>query len=526
MKKTTLLFLCALLLFLTPVMFAGGKKEAKPETSKITTLNVAVPALPEPLTAGASTTQARYRVQYNIFNNLIEFDFKGTKGFMPSLAESWKRIDDRTLELKLRKGVKFHNGDEFTAEDVAWTFSDERFFGENPIVGHKRARGYWALFDRVEIIDPYTIRIISKDTDPLAVNRLSLPQFQIINKRAFQEAKSFEEWSNKPVGTGPFKIERFASGDQLVLKAHNEYWGGKPYVDTLIFRSVPEESARIAGLMAGDYQVISNVSIDLIPTIEQEKNLSIEGGPIASFLATMFNIKKPYMDVNLRKAMSLALDRELIVKNLFAGRTTIPNGINDPGYADMYVKDHPYPKYDLAEAKKLVKKSVYKGEVIPYYILNDYYPNEVNVAQTMVEMWKAAGINVQIEIKENWAQVNAEESEGLRYFGMRNTSNTDTFGDPAGCLWRTYNQSYDPYKVHGWRGPLVDEFMELGKVLDTSVNQKERYKAFARMLEIYDEDPPGLYFYMNLSISAKQKSIDWTAYKQVYMYFGPENFKQ
>jgi len=224
--------------------------------------------------------------------------------------------------------------------------------------------------------------------------------------------------------------------------------------------------------------------------------------------------------------MSLAIDRELIIKTLFAGRTRIVNGLQEPGYSKMYVKDHPFPKYDLKEAKKLVSESAYKGEVIPYYILNDYYLNEVNVSQALVEMWKAAGINVQIEVKENWTQVNAEDENKIRYLGMRNTSHTDLYGDPSGCLWRTYSAKYDATTFHNWKGADVDEFNKLGGILDSSINPQDRYNAFKKMLEIYDNNPPAIVLYQNVALSAKQKKLDWSAYSQVYMYFGPENFKQ
>ena len=526
MRKLSILVLI-IALVLPMCIFATGKGEKKSEGSqgKLSTINVAVPALPETLEPAVTLSLAIYRISYNIFNTLIAFDFKGDKGLMPSLAESWKYIDGKTLEVKLRKGVKFHNGDEFTSEDVAFTFN-ERLYGENSPISRQRIGGYWSLLDKVEVVDKYTVRFLTKETDPVMPNRLTLPAFQIVNKRAYKEAKTFEEWTFKPVGTGPFKIKQLIPGDQLILEAHNDYWGGKPHADTLIFRAVPEVSARIAGLIAGDYPVISDVATDLIKTVEADKNLSIEGGPSASFLTILFNIHKPYMDIPLRQAMSLAIDRDLIIKTLFSGRTRVPNGIQDPGYGPMFVKDHPYPKFDLNKAKELVKKSKYNGEVLNYYILNDYYPNEVSVAQAMVEMWKAAGINVQIEVKENWGQVNVEDANKIRIHDIRQTSHQDQYGDPAGCLWRTYTPAYDPQRLYNWVGPFADEFNNHGKILDTSADQKERFASAKRMLEIYDENPPAMILYQNIIFSAKRKNIDWSAYKQVYMYFGPENFKQ
>jgi len=522
MRKVSILIL--VVIFLLPVcgVFATGSGE-KSGSGKLSTINVAVPAFPDVLNPAAPVLNlSMYRVCYNIFNNLIEYDFKNDKGLLPALAESWKQIDGKTLEVKLRKGVKFHNGDELTSEDVAFTF--EKIV--DPVIGSKSVAAQWSLLDRVEIIDKYTVRFHTKQTDPVMINRLTLPGFQIINKRAFKEAKSVEDWSFKPVGTGPFKVISFNPADQLVLEAHKEYWKGKPHADTLIFRAIPEVSARIAGLKAGDFQVISDVSTDLIKTIEADKNLSTEGGTSASFLTVYFNIHKPYMDVHLRQAMSLAVDRDLLIKTIFSGRTRVPNGLQDPGYGPMFVKEHPYPKLDLNKAKELVAKSKYNGEIITYWILNDYYPNEVSSSQALVEMWRAAGINVQIEVKENSGQINVEGPDKLRVFGIRNTSHTDLYGDPSGCLWRTYTPNYDAQRFLNWKGPDVDEFNKHGEILDSSIDQKERYNSAKRMLEIYDANPPAIILYQNVVFSAKRKNIDWSAYKQVYMYFGPDNFKQ
>lgn len=524
MKKITLL-MCTAFLCIAPLIFAGGTKEA-PKSEKLSTINVAVPALPDTLEPGQTITVAMYRVSYNIFNNLVEFDFKGNAGLMPALAESWKQVDGKTLEVKLRQGVKFHNGDEMTSKDVAFTFSDERLMGPKPAVGKTSAKGYWASFERVEVIDRYNVRFHTKEDDPVMVNRLTLPVYQIVNERAYREAKSFEEWSFKPVGTGPYKVKDLIPADQLVLDAHVDYWNGKPAVDTLIFRCVPETSARIAGLIAGDYPVIAEIPTDLIKTVEADKNLEVAGGPSASYLGIYLNMHKPYMDKKLRQAMSIAIDRELLNKTLFFGRTRVLNGMQEPGYHSMFVKEHPYPKYDLQKAKQLVKDSAYNGEPLVYHILNDYYANEVNVTQALQDMWRAAGINVQIEVKENWTQVNVTDANKVRIHDMRNSSFTDLYGDPSGGLWRVSLPTSTIQKDYNWKGPDIDEYNKMGTTLDTNIDQKARYNAFKRMLEIMDENPPIILLYQNIAISAKRKNIDWTAYRQSYMYFGPENFRQ
>ena len=138
-------------------------------------------------------------------------------------------------------------------------------------------------------------------------------------------------------------------------------------------------------------------------------------------------------------------------------------------------------------------------------------------------MWKAIGVNVEIEVKENWAQVNVVDENKKRVLGMRHSSNTGLYTDPVACLWRTYNQSYDAQKNHNWK---VSRFNDLGEILDSSLDQKERYAAFKEMLEIWDDNPPSVILHNNAIFYGKNKNMDWTPYEQYFMDFGPDNLKQ
>ncbi len=516
-----------MMLALTLSLFAGGTGEKAggqgTEKSEIENLVVGIQKLPATLEPGKEINVAMYRVGYSIFEKLIDTDFKNNTGLVPKLAESWEQVDEKTLLVHLRKGVKFHNGDTFTAADVVATFSEERLMGKTPAVGNTKGIQNWPNFKEIIVVDDYTVKFTSTAPDPVMAQRLTLPGNSIINKRAYEEAENFEAWSFNPVGTGPYKLKEFIPSEYLLLEANTDYWDGEPAAKTLMFKIVPETAARIAGLAAGDYHIITDVPPDLHKTVEDQQALEIVGGAIENVRVVYFNMHRPYFDVYLRKAMSCAIDRELIVETLWGGRTTVPNGMQFKSYGDMYVKENPAPVYDPKLAKKLLEKSIYNGEVIPFYIQNDYYINEVDTSQILVEMWKAIGVNVQIEVKENWSQVNATDENKIRVYGMRHSSNTGLYPDPASCLWRTYNPSYDSQKHNNWK---ADEFNKLGNILDSSFNQKERYKAFKEMLEYWDDNPPGLILYNNAIFYGKNKNIDWTPYEQYFMDFGPGNLKQ
>ena len=508
-------------------LFATGGREVSSETAdgpKI--INIAVSALPAMLEPGAVINVSMYRVSFNIFDTLIKNDFQSDRGLMPALAESWSYIDSQTLELNLRKGVKLHDGSDFKAKDVAATFSDERLMGEGPAVQVTSAQGYWKSFDRVEIIDDYTVRIHTSAPDGVMAQKLTMPCFQIISSTAYENAESFESWAQNPSGTGPYKIDKWVPEEYLKLTANPDYWAGKPEADELIFHAVPENSARISGLVAGDYDIIEGVSPDNFSIIENSKGCVVSGSPIENMRLVLFNLKKPYMDIYLRQAMSLAVDRELIVTGLWSDMTDIPKGFQSASHGEMYIADHPVPKYDLEAAKELVKKSVYNGEEIPFFILNNYYTNEIDTCQLLVEMWQKIGVNVKLTVMENFTQVNEAGEDGARTYGMRNTSSTALYPDPVSYIWRINQPTGTVGKHNGWAtlAAGAGEFNELGPKLESESDIKVRREIMERMLDIYDQDPPGIILHNNAIFYGARESLNFVPQHQYYMDFGPQFF--
>src|SRR5476651_1843904 len=226
------------------------------------------------------------RVQMSIFEGLIARNYQGKLEPLPGLAESWRRIDERTVELSLRKGVKFHNGDEMNADDVVFTFGPERMFGPGysssssktlfttvmtrdsvegktlppEVVGI--AKRTWPSLEKVEAVDKYTVRFVNRVPDVTLEGRLAGAVSEIISRRGFVEAKSWIEWARKPVGTGPYAVREFVPDQSLTLDAHEDYWGGRPPLKSIKLVVVPEVSSRINGLLTGEYQFACDIPPD------------------------------------------------------------------------------------------------------------------------------------------------------------------------------------------------------------------------------------------------------------------------
>ena len=197
---------------------------------------------------------------------LIDLNYQGQLETKPGLATSWRRIDDRTVEFALRQGVRMHNGDEFTAEDVAASFSPQRMFGATrPVIDGKTlplsgqivstgaskelpaeippvARRLFPAFDRVEILDRHTVRIVNATPDVTLEGRMSAQGAGIISQRGFSEAASWLDYARKPIGTGPYKIREFKADTSLTMDAHDDYWGGRPPL-----KCGPEKPRKAAG---------------------------------------------------------------------------------------------------------------------------------------------------------------------------------------------------------------------------------------------------------------------------------------
>ncbi len=474
---------------------------------------------------------------------LIDLDYQGQLDQKPGLATAWRRIDERTVELDLRRGVRFHNGDEMTAEDVAFSFGPQRMFGDTrptvqgvtlplrgPLVTTARvktlpaevppvARRLWPALDRVDVVDRYTVRFVNATPDVTMEGRISCRGSGIVSRRAFDEAASWLDYSRAPNGTGPYRVREYRPDVSLLMEAHDEYWGGRPPLRSIRLVEVPEVPARVAGLLAGEYQFACDIPPDQIPGIERSGAFEVQGGTIPNHRITAFDKTHPQLrDARIRQAMTHSIDRTAIVDSLWAGRTRVPRGLQWDFYDDMLIRDWTVPDFDLARARELVKAAGYKGDPIPYRLLNNYYTNQVATAQVLVESWQQAGLNVEIGMKENWSQI--FERTGTR--AVRDWSNSATFNDPVSSLVSQHGPNGEQQQYGEWTN---EEMNRLSVELETGTDHARRRQAFARMLQIAErEDPAYTVLHQNATFTAKPRAIKWKAAPTFAMDFRAANW--
>jgi peptide/nickel transport system substrate-binding protein len=508
------------LIFLTAlavIMMVGVVSLNSANAASPSNFVVAVQKIPPVMEPMRVNSNVHMRVLYNIGETLIKIDYKNNQQLVPGLAVEWKRIDDRTIEFKLRQGVKFHNGEEMTAEDVAFSFGEERLFHKKR--GWTFAQMYLGNINPPEVVDRYTVRISSKRTDFLLEKRFGSYMSEIINKKAFLEAKDWESWSRSIVCTGPYKLVELKAGDYIKLEAFDDYWGAKAPVKTITFKVVPEVAARIAGLKTGEYHIITEIPPDQLASIDKYNGTSSLGGAIPNIRAVhMDTTNEVLKSGELRQALIMAVDRQLIVDSLYHGRTTVPNGFQMKIFGDMWIEDYRGLSYNPDNARQLVKKSGYKGEPITYRVQPDYYTMEVATGEILVEMWKAVGINVKMEVKENWSQV--LKNDETRH--IINMSHSAFYSDPEGILWRRLGPK-SPFRfenIYGAKAPFCyvpEDFDKWGQILIGSTDLEKRRDAVRHMLEIVDSEAFLISLHALPMFYGKRDEVDWTPYQSEYM---------
>ena len=352
-------------------------------------------------------TQHNVAIGWNVFDALTRVDERAR--IIPGIATSWRAVNPTTWEFKLRKGVKFHDGSELTADDVAYSLVRPLAIAGSP--------GGFAVYVRriisKEIIDPYTIRL--KTATPYGAMPQDLNAIMIVSKKAALNATPADFDSGKAmIGSGPYKFVRWARGDRVELARFEGYWDRKPAWDKVTFRMMSNDPARTAALLSGDVDVIENVPPSDIARMRANANVHME--QTVSWRTIFFQMdqyrtqpplvtdldgkplgKNPFMDVRVRRAISKAINRKALVERVMEN-LAVPASNSVSPQIFGHQADIKIEAFDPDGAKKLLAEAGYpNGFGLTVAAPSDRYINDDQVAQAVAQMLSRIGIKCAVE---------------------------------------------------------------------------------------------------------------------------------
>ena len=347
-------------------------------------------------------------VASHIFSRLVERDAQVRP--QPGLAESWRAISPNVWEFRLRPGVKWHDGRDFTADDVVFTFERAPNVPNSP----GGFGGFLRMVERVEVVDPLTLRIHTRAPHPLLPVDLS---YIFIVSRHVGQGATTEDYNagRAAIGTGPYRLRAHTPGERVEFERNDAYWGPREPWSRAIWRVIANDTARTAALLAGDVDVIDQVPSSDVERLRREARVALhqiqglrmiyiqadfsrDGNlPMVADNAGQPIAANPFKDVRVRRALSLGINRQALTERVMEG-TAAPSGQWLPPGVYSYNPAVPVPAFDADGARRLLAEAGYpQGFRLTLVTPNDRYPNDARTAQAVAQMWTRIGIRTEVQ---------------------------------------------------------------------------------------------------------------------------------
>lgn len=485
------------------------------------TIVVALAAAPVSLDPADHRDRSTETILRNMFDGLVTRDTRS--GVHLELAESLEWLDDTTLRVKVREGVKFHNGDEMTADDVVFTF--ERIINENAIEypePHSSPRkGLITPLESIEKVDDYTVIMHFNAPWPPAMQLLVHQQ---IVPKAYIEEVGTEGFIKNPVGTGPFKFVAARDGlDEIEMERFDDYYGGSPElepvgpacVDRVIFRVIPEASTRAAALLAGEVQIIQAVPSDMIGRLSESNNIVVKTAAGTQPKWVELNVgQPPFDDVRVRQALNYLIDKDLLIEEIYGGRAVALPGPLSP-YNNFVNKNlQPYP-YDPDKAIQLLAEAGWtdsNGDGIldkdgqPFSFTLDTLEEHRGLAEAVANLLQDAGIDASVRFWE-YSVIQQQLLAGERQAYLDDWG--DSAFDPVGhfeAKWHGYveGQPLGRGNFSTYNNDRVNELIVQG---ENTIDTAERQTIYDEAQQIIYDEAPAIFLLLPEEVEASTANV-------------------
>jgi ABC-type transport system substrate-binding protein len=478
----------------------------------------AVPAQEITVALGTDVGSLDPRISFNVpgesqlqtmYETLVGLDPNGR--VLPKLAESWEMKENPPqIKFKLRKNVKFHNGEPFTAESVKYTL-------ESIVAPESKSpkKPFLAQIAGVDVVDPYTAIVKMKSFNRDLLRTLTL--FPVM-----MPAKASKELGDKMattiIGTGPYKFVEYRSGEKLVVTANPDYWGKKPQLPKITFRIIPEHGTRLVALESGEAMMINNLPIDQIDRLAKSPNIEILAAPTARVVTLAVRMdRKPLDDVRVRHALNYAINKEELIKTILGGRAQIANSPLPPMCfgADPTMK--PWP-YDPAKAKELLTQAGYpNGFKLKFGTPVGRFLQDKQISEAIAGYLEKVGIKTELDTPE-FATYVAET--------MKKDGKYDIF------LFAWGYQTLDPHWGFGtlyhsrfatrtaYNNPKVDELLDKARQV---ADEQDATKIYIEVQKIIWGDASMVWLYYQpdiIGVNKRFKGIERTHGNEIFVFNG------
>jgi peptide/nickel transport system substrate-binding protein len=446
-----------------------------------------------------------------------------TSAPVPALAVSWTPIGDSIWEFKLRPGVTWHDGSPLTADDVAFSIARAPHVPNSP-GGHG---SYLSAVSRTEVVDSLTIRL---HTNRPAPNQpTDLAQIGIVSRRHGEDATTADYNSGKAmIGTGPFRFTRYLPGDRVEMVRNEDWWGPKPEWDRVEIRFIPNPAARTAALLSQTVDLIDMPPVADLPRIRADARFAtssrqgmrviyirpnfshLEEPPYVTDHAGMKLPKNPLMDVRVRRALSMAIDRQGLAERVHEN-AAVPTGQWLPDGAFGFNPEVKVPSFSPEGAKRLLAEAGYpRGFKLVLHTPNDRYPKDAATSQAVAQMWTRIGVRTEVEALP-FATLAARTAKQDYSIGLGSFGSTS---GEAGSALVNLVATYDPATGRGannsarYSNPAIDALID--KALAT-ISEEPREALLREVVKMAMDDLTFIPLYNQINTWAFNRAVFYPA---------------
>jgi peptide/nickel transport system substrate-binding protein len=430
-----------------------------------------------------------FKVTQQIFDTLVDYEPGGTE-VIPNLATYWETSEDGlTWRFQLRDDVEFHDGTKFDAEAVKWNFDRWRledhpyhFGGEFTYYAYM-FQGFPGVIEEVNVINDYTVEFVLSEKQAPFLNNLAMVPFGISSPTAVK--KYGEDYFKNPVGTGPYVLEEWRQGDRVIVKANENYWGERAYLDEIVFRSIPDNAARFMELQSGTIDIMDGVSPEDVDAVRNSEALKLSLRPSMNvgYFAMNFNFE-PFDDVRVRRAFNHAIDKQALIDAFYAGLAEPAKNPMPPSIWGYNDEIEPY-EYNPEKAKELLVEAGYEDgfEFDLWYlpVPRPYIPQGKFIAQAMQSYLAEIDVKANLLTYDWGTYLNKTEDREAETFMLGWTGDN---GDPDNFLYVLLD------KTNSDNAYASEELHEVLVEAQKTMDQEKRVELYKEAQVIIHNDAP------------------------------------